>query len=178
MRMHLIATPLLLLTSACVPVEEPVPADARGTLLTAANETRGSVEVRAAGPERLSVAISVVGAAPGRFGIHVHAVGQCEGPGFTSAGPHWNPAGRQHGRNNPAGVHHGDLPNIEIGADGAGRLSADIPGTIAGLLDADGAALILHAAADDERTDPTGNSGARVACAVLRPSTRSGGAGL
>jgi superoxide dismutase, Cu-Zn family len=168
MKHWLIALPLALSISACASMDEPSPVVARGALLTAANETRGSVEIRAVGVDRLGVAISVVGAPPGRFGIHVHSVGLCEGPGFTSAGPHWNPSARQHGRNNPAGTHHGDLPNIEIGADGSGRLTAEVPGTIAGLLDADGASLILHAATDDERSDPTGNSGARVACAVLR----------
>lgn len=118
----------------------------------------GSIMLRATGRRLRS----------GRHGVHVHAVGRCEGPGFESAGPHWNPTARQHGRLNPAGHHLGDLPNLEIGAHGAGQVRFAIPGaTLADLLDADGASIVIHAAPDDERTDPSGNSGTRIACAVL-----------
>jgi Cu-Zn family superoxide dismutase len=109
---------------------------------------------------------------PGSYGVHVHAVGRCEGPGFETAGPHWNPAGRQHGSLNPAGPHLGDLPNLEVDARGVGRLEFLMPGaTLRGgdhpLLDADGAAIVIHANRDDLRTDPSGNSGARIACGML-----------
>lgn len=119
------------------------------------------------------VRIAINGLRPGRYGVHLHAVGRCEGPAFESAGPHWNPTTRQHGRLNPAGHHRGDLPNLEVGADGTGRLAFTIAGPTIwhrrnGFLDADGTALVVHAAPDDERTDPSGNSGARIACGVLR----------
>jgi Cu-Zn family superoxide dismutase len=72
--------------------------------------------------------------------------------------------------NNPAGPHAGDLPNVEVAANGVLSATVTLPGaTMAGLLDADGSALVLHAAADDYKTDPSGNSGARIACAVIRP---------
>ena len=116
----------------------------------------------------LLVDVRISGLTPGNHGIHIHTTGRCEGPDFASAGGHWNPAMRQHGSANPAGPHHGDLPNILIGADGRGTLSARLPGSIDQLRDADGAAIILHAAADDLRSDPAGNSGARIACGVLR----------
>lgn len=108
----------------------------------------------------------------GAHGAHIHAVGRCDGPGFESAGPHWNPANRQHGRDNPAGQHAGDLPNLIAGTDGRGTVSIDLPGiTLTGgpaaLFDADGAAILIHAAPDDFRTDPSGNSGARIACGVF-----------
>jgi Cu-Zn family superoxide dismutase len=113
----------------------------------------------------------------GIHGIHVHSVGRCDPPDFASAGPHWNPAARRHGTNNPQGPHAGDLPNVEVAANGVLGATVILPGaSLTGpgpagvLLDADGAALVLHAAADDYATDPSGNSGARIACAVITPS--------
>ena len=104
-------------------------------------------------------------------GIHVHSVGKCEGPAFTSAGPHWNPTAMQHGKDNPAGPHRGDLPNLDIGQGGTGTVTFTVPGaTIGGadgLLDSDGAAFVVHAKADDYKTDPSGNSGDRIACGVF-----------
>jgi superoxide dismutase, Cu-Zn family len=118
------------------------------------------------------VQIAASGLRPGRYGVHLHAVGRCEGPAFESAGPHWNPTGRRHGSRNPQGHHLGDLPNLVIAANGTGRLEFTIPGTGAWdgahpLFDADGASILIHAAPDDYRTDPSGNSGARIACGVL-----------
>lgn len=117
----------------------------------------------------LHVRIDASGMAPGRYGAHLHMTGRCEGPAFESAGGHWNPAGREHGTLNPRGHHAGDLPNLEIGANRRGRIDFHIPSaTLRGVLDADGAAVVIHAGPDDYRTDPSGNSGARIACGVLR----------
>jgi Cu-Zn family superoxide dismutase len=125
------------------------------------------------GRNGVEVRVQAAGLAPGHYGVHVHAVGRCEGPAFASAGPHWNPTARQHGSLNPAGHHLGDLPNLDVDAQGAGRLEFGIAGAstsgAGGVFDADGAALVIHVAADDYRTDPSGNSGARIACGVLRP---------
>ena len=108
--------------------------------------------------------IEATGLAPGRHGLHLHAVGRCEGSDFASAGPHWNPANRKHGSENPEGPHDGDLPNLEVGANGRGSATMTIdPHSV----DDDGAALVIHASPDDYRTDPSGNSGARVACAAF-----------
>lgn len=116
----------------------------------------------------LRVTLDVHGLPPGQHGAHVHTVGLCDAPGFTTAGGHWNPTARQHGSMNPAGQHQGDLPNLIVGAGGRGTLGAVIPGaTLAGLLDADGAALVVHAGPDDLMTDPAGNSGGRIACGVF-----------
>ncbi len=123
----------------------------------------------------VKVRVTVRGFTPGTYGVHLHQVGRCDAPDFASAGPHWNPAGRQHGRLNPQGPHLGDLPNLEVRANGAGRIDFDVAvpaGTEPGvnpLLDADGTSVVIHATADDERTDPSGNSGARIACGVLSP---------
>lgn len=122
--------------------------------------------------EGVRVALEVRGLAPGVHGVHVHAVGRCEPPGFESAGGHFNPSGRQHGLSNPAGPHVGDLPNLTVDANGAGSLSHETsqltlrPGPTS-MYDADGSALVVHAQADDGVTDPSGNSGARVACGVI-----------
>ena len=114
--------------------------------------------------------IDAAGLPHGVHGIHVHSVGRCDPPEFTSAGGHWNPAGRKHGMNNPAGPHAGDLPNVEVAANGVLGATITLAGAnMAGLLDADGAALVLHAGPDDYATDPSGNSGARIACAVILP---------
>jgi Cu-Zn family superoxide dismutase len=110
----------------------------------------------------------------GLHGLHVHAVGRCDPPGFTSAGPHWNPTGKQHGMNNPAGPHAGDLLNVDVAANGVLSATVTLAGAnLAAMADADGAALVLHAAADDYKTDPSGNSGARIACAVIAPDAGS-----
>jgi Cu-Zn family superoxide dismutase len=99
------------------------------------------------------------------------AAGRCEPP-FESAGPHWNPAARQHGTANPNGPHLGDMPNVTAVADGSANVRVTTPGgTLSGsdaVLDADGSAVVIHAQADDYRTDPSGNSGARIACGVVR----------
>lgn len=106
---------------------------------------------------------------PGTHGAHVHMTGRCDAPDFTTAGGHWNPTGAQHGTMNPQGPHTGDLPNLIVGTDGRGTLGVTMPGaTMAGLLDADGATMMIHATADDLRTDPSGNSGARIACGVFQ----------
>lgn len=159
----------LLLGAACVH-NTPAPAlIAQGVLADGAGAAHGMASIREQAGT-LSLLLTVSRLPPGSYGAHIHAVGRCDGPGFTSAGPHWNPGARQHGRLNPAGTHAGDLPNLVIAADGTGSVSAPLdmaaigPG---GPFDADGAAVIIHAMADDERSDPTGNSGARMLCTVL-----------
>jgi superoxide dismutase, Cu-Zn family len=100
----------------------------------------------------------------------VHAVGRCEPP-FESAGDHFNPTGKQHGRDNPRGPHAGDLPNVP--AVPARRATIEIVVrhvSLAALLDADGASLVVHEHADDHTTDPAGNAGRRIACGVITRS--------
>lgn len=122
--------------------------------------------------DTLTLNVAATGISPGPHGIHLHMVGNCTPPGFTSAGGHLNPGGHQHGTDNPAGSHLGDLPNIVANADGTATLSAALRGTRAqiegALFDADGTAVVIHASADDYKTDPTGNSGARIVCGVLK----------
>ena len=120
----------------------------------------------------LRVTVTGMALPPGPHGAHIHTTGKCDAPDFASAGGHWNPTAMQHGKLNPMGPHEGDLPNLIAGADGAGSITFDVPkanltGGANPLLDADGAALVIHAAADDLKTDPSGNSGGRIACGVL-----------
>ena len=135
-------------------------------LVNAANASIGAVqaEPRAGGTY---LRIAVQGLPPGDHGLHLHAVGRCDGPSFESAGAQWNPAGRQHGHLNPQGAHAGDLPNLTASANGRGAINFLVTG--GSLADADGTSLVIHARADDYRTDPSGNSGERIACAVLAP---------
>ena len=159
----------------CETAREPA-GGAPMTLVGPAGRTLGSVRAwQTAGG--ISFHIEASGLPHGIHAIHVHSVGRCDPPDFISAGPHWNPAGRQHGFNNPAGPHAGDLPNVAVAANGVlsatvtlARASLFSPaGTPGALLDADGAALVIHMGADDYVTDPSGNSGPRIACAVIRP---------
>jgi superoxide dismutase, Cu-Zn family len=121
--------------------------------------------------------LDATGLSHGIHAVHVHAVGRCDPPDFASAGPHWNPTARKHGMNNPAGPHAGDLPNVEVAANGVVGATLTLPGaslfappgTPGALLDGDGASLVIHAGPDDYVTDPSGNSGARIACTVLQP---------
>jgi Cu-Zn family superoxide dismutase len=140
---------------------------ATATLATAAGKDVGKITIREV-DGGLSVALDVRDLPPGMHGAHLHTVGKCEGPDFASAGGHWNPTGMKHGSMNPQGPHEGDMPNLMVGADGTGTLTAKIAGaSFDALMDADGAAIVVHAAADDLMTDPSGNSGARLACGVL-----------
>jgi Cu-Zn family superoxide dismutase len=113
----------------------------------------------------MHVNVKIGGLTPGQHGIHVHGVGSCS-PTFAAAGSHHNPLGAAHG------AHSGDLPNMTVNAAGQGRLnaattSATLSDGPVSVFDLDGAAIVIHADPDDFVTQPTGNSGARVACGVI-----------
>ena len=112
--------------------------------------------------------VAAKGLAPGTYGIHLHTVGKCEGPEFTTAGPHWNPAGKMHGFENPMGAHAGDLKNLVIIGGGVGVVDVELENSMyAAAMDADGLSIIIHEKPDDYSTDPSGNSGKRVVCGVF-----------
>lgn len=119
------------------------------------------------------LAIAVNGLPPGKHGFHIHAVGKCDAPDFKSAGPHFNPEGKQHGHHNPQGAHAGDLSNLVVGKNGKGKATQTVKGvTLAAegansLFNGEGTALVIHADPDDEKSDPAGNAGARIACGVI-----------
>lgn len=137
----------------------------------------GSV-ILAQGRDAITIVGDLAGLTPGEHGFHFHETGDCDGTtGFESAGSHVNPDSHQHGLENPEGPHAGDLPNVTAGQDGTAAVnvtSATISLDAADpayVFDADGTALVVHAAADDQVTDPSGNSGDRVACAVIEANT-------
>jgi len=121
--------------------------------------------------ENVAMSLKVEGLETGPYGIHLHETGKCDGPDYKSAGGHWNPAGKQHGLENSEGAHAGDLPNLSATVGQATRLERSLTGLALtgenGLMDADGAALVIHAKADDLKSDPSGNSGARIICGVF-----------
>lgn len=144
---------------------------AHAKLLAGDGAPRGEAMV-AQGTDGLHVTVQAQGLTPGPHAVHVHMTGTCTAPDFTSAGGHWNPTGHKHGKDNPEGMHMGDMPNMLVGADGTGKMEYIIPGAVISggatpLFDADGAAVVVHAQADDNKTDPAGNAGGRVACGAL-----------
>jgi Cu-Zn family superoxide dismutase len=201
-RMHLFAAGFMLVAvagcgsdSADKPPSpsSPTPLTARAVFYNPEGQEVGSAELtepagrRTSSPEfassarvnggpGVSMRIQVTGLTPGLHGLAIHAVGRCDLPRFTSAGPHFNPFGKKHGARNPQGPHAGDLGNISVGADGSGQLQLTDPlVTLApeennSLLLPIGTSLVVHADPDDETTDPDGNAGGRVACgAIVNP---------
>ena len=143
------------------------------TLRDAAGKDVGRVVLRQV-TGRIIVELRVRDLPAGAHGYHLHEVGLCEGPSFESAGGHYNPGNKEHGRRTDRGPHLGDLGNITVNENGAGDRSVTITSAearegIENFLGAKGRALVVHANEDDERTDPHGNAGARIACAAIMP---------
>lgn len=165
---------VLVLTGSLAHAQAP-PATAAATASATINDAMGKTIGMASLRETMSgvlIKVDLTGAPVGEHAIHVHTTGKCDAPMFTTAGGHFAPGMTKHGLLAPGGPHAGDLPNIYVPADG--KLSVEIlePNvTLAAgprsLLDADGAAIVLHATADDYMTDPAGNAGGRIACGVI-----------
>lgn len=138
-----------------------------GPIINGSGKKIGSVVGRPT-DQGLVVAFQISGLSPGQHGIHLHAVGRCDPPSFASSGTHWNASGHKHGTDNPLGPHDGDWDNLDIGADGRGSSDRLIP-RWHGKIPESGLSLVFHANKDDEITDPAGNSGERIACAIIIP---------
>jgi len=124
-------------------------------------------------PDGVKIELDVIQQVPGPHAVHILSVGKCDGPDFTSAGPHFNPYDAKHGTLNPEGPHSGDLPNVEAGLDGHLRGTIVAKGVTLGegpnsLFHPGGTAIVIDENADDYKTDPDGNSGPHVACGVIR----------
>lgn len=144
---------------------------AKAALKDASGKDVGTVQLIQT-PHGVLLKMALKGVAPGEHAFHIHAVGKCEPP-FTSAGGHFNPASKKHGMEAKEGAHAGDMPNLYVPANG--ELTVDVANHMVTLakgqpnsvFDADGSAIIIHAGADDYKTDPTGNAGDRIACGVI-----------
>jgi superoxide dismutase, Cu-Zn family len=131
----------------------------------------GTAELSPA-PKGVTIKLNLMNLPPGMHGIHVHAAAKCEGPAFTTAGGHLNPDMKHHGLDNPEGPHAGDMANLTVAADGTAKATIVAPGVTMGddphsIFSNGGTALVIHASADDEKTDPAGNAGARIACGTI-----------
>jgi Cu-Zn family superoxide dismutase len=140
--------------------------DAGGNRIGTATLTQGATGT-------VRIRMHVQGLTPGLHGVHFHAIGSCVAPAFASAGGHFNPESKHHGLNNHEGPHAGDLPNMTVDASGTADYDAATsrvsltPGAHS-LFDADGSALVIHAAPDDNMSDPAGNAGARIGCGAIQ----------
>ena len=166
--------PTAILIAGCATMDTP-PTERIGTatLYSADGLPAGAAQLLANG-DTVDVNIALTGISPGVRAVHLHTAGSCAAPDFASAGGRLNPAGRQHGQENPMGSHLGDLPNVTVGTGGIGTGSATLAGTraevVPEIFDADGTAVVVHAGADDYRSDPAGAAGNRIACGVFRRS--------
>lgn len=138
---------------------------------TAGNTAAGTVTFIQKG-DKVTVVAKVSGLSPGAHGFHVHEKGDCSSADGMSAGGHFNPTGKPHGDPNAPDHHAGDMPMLVADASGNASLTADLsPMTVGGgTTDIIGKAVIVHNDPDDYKTQPTGNSGARVACGVIKKS--------
>ena len=171
----------LLAVAAChrSAANEPVDTSIRASaeLRDATGKPVGTVRlVEGGGIKGVTLSVEFAGATPGMHGIHVHTTGVCDGAAaFAGAGGHFNPTSAKHGIGAPGGPHAGDMNAAIVDPSGHSVFVVINPNvTLAAgpnsLLDADGSAIVLHAAPDDQKTDPSGNSGARVACGVITKS--------
>lgn len=172
--MTLLSVLLISQTVAIASAEEGnAPAELMVSIVNSKGEEIGNAHLKQQA-DKVFIHLEAKGLTPGVHGIHFHAEGKCDPPDFKTAGDHFNPHHKQHGFKNPKGFHSGDLPNIKANADGTVTAILEsetvtlLPGKPNSLVKEGGTSLIIHEKADDYVTDPSGNSGARIACGVIK----------
>ncbi len=170
---NLLALAGLLAFFVSAPVANAAAASAHAKIVNAQGTQIGTAKFTAAG-DSVKISVKVSQLTPGEHGIHIHSVGKCEGPAFTTAGGHFNPTSSHHGVHNVNSPHPhvGDLPNLIVGQNGKASTNFTIEGATLGdgansLFHEGGTALVIHAKPDDLMSDPSGNSGDRIACGVI-----------
>jgi len=163
-------SPLLALLS--VSIMSSATPERSANILTPSGKPTGQAVLKETS-DGVQLSLHLKGLPAGTHAVHIHEVGKCDGPDFKSAGDHLNPLDKEHGKLNPEGAHLGDLPNIEIPRNGVVRKDLHLkgfslkPAAARTLATETGTSLVIHAKADDHKTDPSGKSGDRVYCAVL-----------